>query len=63
MRLWPTTYSQSQIDALERALLVASGFVLVGLWFACSPPVEALARDEGEERLPADLSAVDEAMA
>ncbi len=42
-------YNESQIDALKRALLLASAFVLVGLWFARSLPAEALAREEGEE--------------
>lgn len=44
-------YNESQIEALKRALLVASGFVLVGLWFARSLPGEALAKEEGEELL------------
>jgi hypothetical protein len=44
-------YNESQIEALKRALLVASGFVLVGMWFARSLPGEALAKDEGEELL------------
>jgi hypothetical protein len=34
---------------LKRALLVASGFVLVGLWFARALPGEALAGQGGEE--------------
>jgi MFS family permease len=42
-------YNESQIDALKQALLVASAFVLVGLWFARSLPGEALAGQEGEE--------------
>jgi MFS family permease len=44
-------YNESQIDALKRALLLACGFVLVGLWFARDLPGEALAKDEGEERV------------
>lgn len=35
-------YNESQIEALKRALLLASGFVLVGLWFARALPAEAL---------------------
>jgi hypothetical protein len=35
-------YNESQIEALKRALLLASGFVLVGLWFAKSLPDKAL---------------------
>ncbi|HEY5194157.1 MAG TPA: MFS transporter [Solirubrobacteraceae bacterium] len=42
-------YNESQIDALKRALLLASGFVLVGLWFARALPGEALA-DEDEDK-------------
>jgi MFS family permease len=42
-------YNESQIEALKRALLVASGFVLVGLWFAKALPAEALAGEDGEE--------------
>jgi MFS family permease len=44
-------YNESQIEALKRALLLACGFVLVGLWFARDLPGEALAKDEGEERV------------
>jgi MFS family permease len=43
-------YNESQIEALKRALLLASSFVLVGLWFARSLPGEALA-DDGEEEM------------
>ena len=43
-------YNESQIEALKRALLVASGFVLVGLWFARSLPGEALGEEEGVVR-------------
>jgi hypothetical protein len=42
-------YNESQIDALKRALLLASAFVLVGLWFARALPGEALAKEDGEE--------------
>ncbi|HEV3093289.1 MAG TPA: MFS transporter [Solirubrobacteraceae bacterium] len=42
-------YNESQIDALKQALLVASAFVLVGLWFARLLPGEALAKQEGED--------------
>ena len=35
-------YSDAQIDALKRALLVASSFSLVGLWFARGLPAQAL---------------------
>jgi MFS family permease len=42
-------YNESQIDALKRALLLASGFVLVGLWFARALPGDALAKEDGEE--------------
>jgi MFS family permease len=57
-------YNESQIEALKRALLVASGFVLVGLWFARALPGEALAKeDEDERHVPADLPAPGEAIA
>jgi MFS family permease len=36
-------YSDAQIEALKRALFVASMFALIGLWFARSLPGEALA--------------------
>jgi MFS family permease len=39
-------YSETQIEALKRALLVACAFALVGLWFARSLPGEALATVE-----------------
>ncbi len=42
-------YNESQIEALKRALLLACGFVLVGLWFARDLPGEALAKGEGED--------------
>jgi hypothetical protein len=48
-------YNESQIEALKRALLLAGGFVLVGLWFARSLPGEALA-DDGEEMVVPALS-------
>jgi len=35
-------YADAQVDALKRALLVASMFVLVGLWFSRALPAEAL---------------------
>ncbi len=35
-------YSDAQIEALKRALLLASAFALVGLWFARALPGEAL---------------------
>jgi MFS family permease len=58
-------YNESQIEALKRSLLLASAFVLVGLWFARSLPGEALAKDEGEEELhvPEALPAAGEALA
>ncbi len=37
-----SSYSDAQIEALKRALLVASMFVLVGLWFARTLPSEPL---------------------
>jgi MFS family permease len=46
-------YNESQIDALKQALLVASAFVLVGLWFARSLPGEALAKEGEDEGVPA----------
>jgi MFS family permease len=52
-----TYYNESQIDALKKALLVASGFVLVGLWFARSLPGEALGK-EGEGLMPAEAPAI-----
>jgi MFS family permease len=39
-------YSDAQIEALKRALFVASMFALVGLWFARALPGEALAAAE-----------------
>jgi MFS family permease len=45
-------YDDAQISALKRALLAASLFVLVGLWFARSLPGEALGG--AAERAPAD---------
>jgi MFS family permease len=57
-------YNESQIDALKRALLLASGFVLVGLWFARALPAEALAREDGDEGVvPAISPAAGEASA
>jgi len=48
-------YNESQIDALKRALLLASGFVLVGLWFARTLPGEPLASEEKDEGVPVAL--------
>jgi MFS family permease len=45
-------YGDTQIEALKRALLVASAFALVGLWFARSLPGEALATAEDEPAAP-----------
>jgi MFS family permease len=57
-------YNESQIEALKRALLLACGFVLVGLWFARDLPGEALPKDEGDERgVPAGIPAGGEAVA
>jgi MFS family permease len=42
-------YNDAQVDALKRALLVASLFVLVGLWFARSLPGEPLGQPEPEK--------------
>jgi MFS family permease len=39
-------YSDAQIEALKRALLMASAFALVGLWFARALPGEALQSNE-----------------
>jgi MFS family permease len=51
-------YRDAQIEALKRALLVASIFVLVGLWCARALPAEPLPQtDEGEVEL--DVSASD----
>jgi MFS family permease len=55
-------YNESQIEALKRALLVASGFVLVGLWFAKALPAEGLGGGQ-EEVAPVDLGAAGEAVA
>jgi MFS family permease len=38
-------YGDSQVDALKKALLLASSFTLVGLWFARSLPGEPLEED------------------
>jgi len=51
-------YNESQIEALKKALLVASGFVLVGLWFARSLPGEPLGKqEEGEGYVPSEVAA------
>ncbi len=42
-------YEDAQLQALKRALLVASSFVLVGLWFARGLPDEPLASEEEEQ--------------
>jgi MFS family permease len=48
-------YNAAQIQALKRALLVASMFALVGLWFARALPHEPLPRGEDDIRgSPAD---------
>lgn len=57
-------YNESQIEALKRALLLASGFVLVGLWFARALPGEALSEVDGDEGVvPLVPPAADEALA
>jgi MFS family permease len=56
-------YNESQIDALKRALLLASAFVLVGLWFARALPGEALAKEgEGNGVVPVSAPAGGEAV-
>jgi MFS family permease len=45
-------YSDAQIEALKRALFVASLFVLVGLWFARDLPDRSLDAEEHDERPP-----------
>jgi MFS family permease len=45
-------YTSAQIDALKRALFVASVFVLVGLWFARALPGEPLPGAEEQRRRP-----------
>ncbi|HEX3392121.1 MAG TPA: MFS transporter [Solirubrobacteraceae bacterium] len=45
-------YNESQIDALKQALLLASAFVLVGLWFARALPGEPLVKEEEDEGVP-----------
>jgi MFS family permease len=45
-------YSEAQIDALKRALFVASTFVLVGFWFARELPGEPLPKSDEEEPKP-----------
>ena len=58
---------EDRIASLEGgvgALLVASGFVLVGLWFARTLPGEALAKEDEEERhVPMGAPAAGEALA
>jgi MFS family permease len=57
-------YNESQIEALKRALLLASSFVLVGMWFARALPGEALSTEDGEEGVVlADASASGEVAA
>jgi hypothetical protein len=43
-------YKESQIEALKRALLLASAFVLVGLWFARALPAETLVEQKDGDR-------------
>jgi hypothetical protein len=45
-------YSDAQIQALKRALFVASMFVLVGLWFARDLPDRPLAGNPDDARAP-----------
>jgi hypothetical protein len=52
-------YGDAQVDALKRALLVASVFVLVGLWFARSLPGEPLGRPEPKAAPAAPKPAVE----
>lgn len=58
-------YSESQIDALKRSLLLASAFVLVGLWFARALPGEALVSggDEEKEHVPVVVPAAGDVVA
>jgi MFS family permease len=56
-------YNESQIDALKHALLVASAFVLVGLWFARTLPGEPLVGEEEGEGVPVALGAAGAAAA
>jgi MFS family permease len=56
-------YNESQIDALKQALLVASAFVLVGLWFARTLPGEPLVGVEEDEGVPVALPAAGAAAA
>jgi MFS family permease len=58
-----TYYNESQIDALKKALLVASAFVLVGLWFARSLPGEPLGKEEDEKVVPSHVTAVGKTVA
>jgi hypothetical protein len=48
-------YGDAQIDALKRALIVASIFALVALWLAGDLPGAPLARSEATE--PAESAA------
>lgn len=48
-------YEDAQIAALKQALLLASSFVLVGLWFARSLPSKPLAREGPRESEAASL--------
>jgi len=43
-------YSDAQIEALKRALFVASMFVLVGVWFARALPGEPLGSARSKAR-------------
>ncbi len=53
-------YSDAQIEALKRALFVASMFALIGLWFARALPGEALAaaEDHPPRAMPDHLGSV-----
>ena len=46
------TYSDAQVQALKEALLVASSFVLVGLWFARRLPNRPLPKDDDKAVQP-----------
>ncbi len=57
-------YSDAQIEALKRALLVAAAFAFVGLWFARALPGEALATAEDDHpprAMPDHLAGVEAA--
>jgi MFS family permease len=50
-------YGEAQVDALKRALLLASLFTFVGLWFARGLPGASLAQ-ESEARAPPQTSSI-----